>query len=394
MRILLAGGGTGGHLFPGIAIAEAFRKRDAGDEICFVGRPQGIEARAVPAAGFDLLTIEVGGLKGEGLRTGLRRVGTAARAILRSVGIIRTARPDLVIGLGAYVSGPVLLAAWLLGVPTAIQEQNALPGLTNRILGRLVDRIFVAFEDRDHRFPAGKTVVTGNPVREIAMDGSGGTSAGSAPFEPPVRRAKGKGANPFRVLVFGGSRGSHGVNRVMLDAVKSMGHRGEQIELVHQTGEDECEAVAREHERISPTTRTVPFIDDMGRAYAWADLVVCRAGALSLAELALQGKAAILVPFPHAADDHQTRNARLLESAGAALVVEEGEGAGVKLAGLLSELLDDPARLASLSERIKQFAAPDAAERIVESCIELVEVKRGTKAQRHRGTKGETDGGE
>ena len=322
MKFLLAGGGTGGHLFPGIAIAEALRRRKAGAEICFVGRPEGIEARAVPAAGFRLETIGVSGFKGEGIATVLARVVTALKALVRSIGIIRRFRPDLVIGLGAYVSGPVLLAARILAIPTAIQEQNVVPGWTNRVLSRLVDRIFVAYEDSLDKFPAGKAVRTGNPVREAASGLSGPDRADGSPFRSPVRneaeaRAESSpdasAPDAFHLFVFGGSRGSRGVNRMMAEALDGLGPLRRRLEVVHQTGREEREEVALAYRRADLTARVEAFIDDMGSAYEWSDLVVCRAGAISLAELAQHRKAAVLIPFPRAADDHQTKNACVLE---------------------------------------------------------------------------------
>ena len=388
MKILLAGGGTGGHLFPGIAIAEALRRREAGAEICFVGRPEGIEARAVPAAGFRLETIEVSGLKGEGIATVGGRIVVALKALVRSIGIIRRFRPDLVVGLGAYVSGPVLLAARILSIPTAIQEQNVLPGWTNKILGRIVDRIFVAYEDSLENFPSGKAVRTGNPVRETASGLAGPDRAGGSPFRGPVRdeaeaRAEDSSGAPaldaFHLLVFGGSRGSRGVNRMMAEALDGLGPLRGRLEVIHQAGREEREEVAHAYRRADLTARVEAFIDDMGSTYEWSDLVVCRAGALSLAELALHRKAAVLIPFPQAADDHQTKNACVLEQSGAALVVRESEGGGPELAARIAELADDPAGRNALSEAIARFATPNAAERIVDECLALIVSRRGKK---------------
>jgi len=386
MKVLLAGGGTGGHLFPGIAIAEALRRREAGVDVRFVGRPEGIEARVVPAAGFRIETIEVAGLKGAGLTAGLARMVVALKAIVRSIGIIRAFRPDLVIGLGAYVSGPVLLAAWAMAIPTAIQEQNVLPGWTNKVLGRIVDRIFVAYEDSLGNFPSGRAKLTGNPVREMVSGDSGPVQAEGSPFTAPVRsgaKAQRTAASdapapdPLRLLIFGGSRGSQGVNRMMVEALDKVGPLRDRLEVVHQAGREDREEVALAYRRADLPARVEAFIDDMGSAYEWADLVICRAGAISLAELALHRKAAVLIPFPHAADDHQTKNARLLERSGAALVVREGEGGGPKLASRIAELADDPARRRALSEGIWRFATPDAADRIVDECLAMIEARRG-----------------
>ena len=297
MRLLVAGGGTGGHLFPGIALAEEITRRSGG-EVLFVGTSRGIETRAVPAAGYALETLDVSGLKRMGLWGTLRGLVRLPLAILRSFGILRRFRPDVVVGVGGYASGPLVLAAVLAGYKAAIQEQNSVPGMTNRVLGKLVSVVFTAFADARRFFPADKVTELGNPVRAKIVAALEGAAA-----VPPAEK--------LRLLVVGGSQGARAVSELVAAAVPLLAAGGTDFTLVHQTGSADLQRLTERYlaQGLGGKVTATAFIDDMAAAYAQADLVVARAGALTLAELAIAGRPAMLVPLPTAADDHQSKNA-------------------------------------------------------------------------------------
>ncbi len=332
LRVLIAGGGTGGHLFPGVALAEEVRAR--GGEVLFVGTSRGIEARVLPEQGWPLQTIDATGIKGRGLRglfAGLMRL---PRAWWQSLRIVRQFRPDVVVGVGGYASGPVVATAAMLRRPTAILEQNSIPGITNRILSRVVRRVFCTFPDRGGFFPARKVALTGNPIRRPILAALQAAGAAHAPSE---RRAP-------RLFVFGGSQGARAINDMMLAAIPGLLTRVPALEIWHQTGRGDQDRVREAYAALgleSPRVRVADFLTDMATPYAWCDLVLCRAGATSLSELAAAGRPAVLVPFPHATDNHQEHNARSLVEAGAALLLREGEWSAealcAALAGLLAE---------------------------------------------------------
>ena len=355
MRLLVAGGGTGGHLFPGIAVADEVSRRGGG-EVLFVGTSRGIEIRAVPAAGYALETLQVSGLKRMGLWGTLRGLGRVPLALARSVGILRRFKPDVVLGVGGYASGPMVLAAALLGYPTAIQEQNSVPGITNRVLGRLVRAVFIAFEDAARFFPARKIERLGNPVRQkivAALEGA---------VKAPSAEAK------LRILVVGGSQGARAVSDLMTAAAAVLAGTGVDFSLVHQTGSADLERIQERYRELGLAERVVvkAFIEDMATAYADADLVVARAGALTLAELAIAGRPAILVPLPTAADDHQRKNAAQFASAGAALVLDQGTTRAEDLAGAITGLAMDSAKRADMGAVMRGLARPRAAQSIVD----------------------------
>lgn len=362
MRMLIAGGGTGGHLFPGIALAEEVVTRHPDNRVLFVGTARGIEARAVPQAGFPLELIEATGVKGRGpigWATGLLRL---PRAILQSIRILRRWKPDVVVGVGGYASFPVVLAAVLLRIPAAVQEQNALPGLTNRVLGRLVQAAFVAFDEAKPWFPASRTWNVGNPIRKALMDNF---------LRPRTPHEK------FRLLVFGGSQGAHAINVAVVEAVRELGELRDRIEILHQTGARDLEATKKGYEAIGFPARVVEFIEDMSSAYANSDLVVCRAGATTLAELTIAKKAAILIPFPQAADNHQEVNARSLVDRGAAVMIRQSELDGPRLAREIRELVENPARREAMERAAGLLGRPEAAREIADVCVELVRRAKG-----------------
>jgi UDP-N-acetylglucosamine--N-acetylmuramyl-(pentapeptide) pyrophosphoryl-undecaprenol N-acetylglucosamine transferase len=357
--MLIAGGGTGGHLFPGIALAEEVTTRHPDNRVLFVGTTRGLEARVVPAAGFPLETIEVRGLKGMGLLRSLQALLLLPLSFLASWRIVGRFRPDVVVGVGGYASGPVVLAAWTRGVATAIQEQNALPGVTNRILGRIVRAVFVAFEQARAAFPPRKTFLVGNPVRRKLMDNY-------LRSRPQVTDGR------FRLLVVGGSLGARGLNTRMLEALPFLGTLRAQMDIVHQTGAADLERVKAGYAAAGVTAEVVPFVDDMSAAYGRASLVLCRAGATTVAELTICKKAAIFVPFPFATDDHQAINAKALVDVGAALMFRESELTGEKLAGELRRLAAEPETLQRMERAAGALGRPEAARELVDLCAELV----------------------
>jgi UDP-N-acetylglucosamine--N-acetylmuramyl-(pentapeptide) pyrophosphoryl-undecaprenol N-acetylglucosamine transferase len=354
IRVLIAGGGTGGHLYPGIAVARTLVAREPGAVVTFVGTTAGIEARVVPREGFELDTIRSAGLKGKSpaqLARGLALLPLSAADAWR---VLTRRAPHVVVGLGGYSSGPVILLGWLRGIPTIVLEQNAVPGLANRLLAWVVRAAAVTY-DATLPYFGRKGFVSGNPVRREF-------------FEVPPRPDR---PGAVKVLIFGGSQGAHAINMAMVEAAPGLAAGGGRMAVTHQTGERDVALVREAYERAKLGARVVPFLHDMDREMSEADLVVSRAGATTLAELAAAGRAAILVPLPTATDDHQRRNAEELARAGAAEVIDQRELTGAVLAGRILALADDPARLARMREAIRRFARPNAAETIVNRVMAL-----------------------
>ncbi len=352
MNLVIAGGGTGGHLYPGIAIAEALRRRDDGSRVLFVGTARGIEATAVPKAGFELELIEVAGLKRMSRLAQLKTLVALPMAGLRSVSILRRARADAVIGVGGYASGPLVMAAWLLGVPAAICEQNSVPGVTNRILGRFVRRVFTMFPSSADHFASGKVRLVGSPVRQSFLD---------------AVRAGSRAPEPGRVFVFGGSQGARPLNEHVPAALQALVEDGRTLHIKHQTGKADLDAVTARYRDLGVEAEVVPFIDDMVGEYRRAEIVICRAGATSCAELTALGVPSVLVPFPQAADDHQTKNAQDLADAGAAVVLPQPALVDGGLRPVLADLLDDQARLAEMARAAAGLGRIDAGDVIVDA---------------------------
>ena len=353
--IVIAGGGTGGHLFPGVAIAEELKARDPDAVVRFVGTARGIEARVLPEAGWDLALIEVSGLKTVGLWGAVKGLFRLPRALWQARRVVKQFRPDAVIGVGGYASGPVVLMARLGRRPTAICEQNSIPGFTNKLLGKLVRKVFLSFAMSRRFFKAKKVVMSGNPVRrELAA------RLVAAAREP-------RPAGPPTVLVSGGSLGAVAVNDVASQALIELA-RVRTIRIVHQTGAaDEAKIAARYRDAgIEADVRA--FIKDMATAYAQADLIVCRAGATTVAELAIAGKPAIFIPYPFAADNHQELNAREMAEAGAAKMFKQAGLTGPALAAAIGPLLDDEAARAAMGARMRELAHPGAAAAVVDWC--------------------------
>jgi UDP-N-acetylglucosamine--N-acetylmuramyl-(pentapeptide) pyrophosphoryl-undecaprenol N-acetylglucosamine transferase len=369
VRVLIAGGGTGGHVFPGIALAEEVVGRHPGNDAVFVGTARGLEATVVPAAGYPIELIQVKGLKGKGLLTTLGNLLLIPGALLRSFTILRKWRPDVVVGVGGYASGPVVLAAWLRGIPTAVQEQNATAGFTNRLLGRLVRAVFTAFPEAAHYFPSHKVQQLGNPIRKGMLDN----------FMRPTAQH-----DRPHLLVFGGSQGAHALNMRLVEALPHLADLRGKLTLTHQTGARDREAVEKAYAATGFEPDVREFITDMVAAYASADLVVCRAGATTLAELTVCQKPSILVPFPFAADDHQSVNARSLVEAGAAVMIEERDLTGERLANEIRAILTNPERRAQMARSAGRLGAPQAAREIIDVCADLCSARWGSAKGQHR----------
>ncbi|MFQ5667236.1 MAG: undecaprenyldiphospho-muramoylpentapeptide beta-N-acetylglucosaminyltransferase [Candidatus Binatia bacterium] len=351
--MIIAGGGTGGHLFPGLAVAEALTAQGEA-RVLFVGSKYGIEATAVPQTPFPFEPIAIRGLRGRGWRGALRFAWELPGALLQASRSIRKFQPTLVLGLGGYGSVPVVLAAWLRRVPSVLLEQNVHPGLANRLLGHAARRVCTAFAESARFFPAGRAVQTGNPVRQLHTG-----------VEPAT--------DHFTILVFGGSQGAQTINRAAVEAARILKQQLSGLRVIHQTGPADAERVAGVYRALGVEARAVPFIHDMAGAYGRADLVVCRAGATTLAELTLLGKPAILVPYPFAADDHQRRNAEVLAQHGAAEVIADAALTGECLAARVLALAREPARLQVMAAAARQLAVPDATMRVVAVCRQVAE---------------------
>jgi UDP-N-acetylglucosamine--N-acetylmuramyl-(pentapeptide) pyrophosphoryl-undecaprenol N-acetylglucosamine transferase len=347
MRVLIAGGGTGGHVIPALAIARELRDSH-GAEVRFVGTARGLETRLVPEGGFPLELIQVGQLKNVSLATRVRTLADLPLGVMRCVGLVRSFRPDVVVGVGGYASGPAMLAAIVKHIPTLAFEPNVVPGFANRVVARFVSGAAVHFEETAKYFRHAE--VTGVPVRQAFFEIS--AKLGGTPT----------------VLVFGGSQGAHAINDAMIRCLPELRRQAPGIRIIHQTGERDYNDALAAYASFTSTTgeaaEVFKFIEDMPAAFARADLVVCRSGASTVAEITAAGKPAIFVPFPQAADDHQRINAEALAREGAAVVVEESKLEGVWLAETIAALLGDPPRLAAMSAAARGLAHPNAARDI------------------------------
>ena len=355
MRVVIAGGGTGGHLYPGIAVARELLARAPDARITFAGTARGIEARVVPREGFELDLLRSAGLKGKSVAALARGLTLLPLSALDAWAIVSRRAPDVVIGVGGYSSGPVVLAAALRRVPTMVHEQNAVPGLTNRLLARFVSAAAVTFESTAAFFGR-RAIVSGNPVRPEFFAESG--TAGAAGGRP-------------RVLIFGGSQGAHAINVAMVAAAPKLAAVRGGLAITHQTGERDLAMVQAGYRSAGLDADVEPFLYAMDREMKRADLVVSRAGSTTLAELAAAGRPALLVPLPTATDDHQRRNAEVVAAAGAADVLDQRTLTGELLAERISALVSDRARLDRMSKAARTLARPDAANVIVDRVLEL-----------------------
>jgi UDP-N-acetylglucosamine--N-acetylmuramyl-(pentapeptide) pyrophosphoryl-undecaprenol N-acetylglucosamine transferase len=360
-RVVIAGGGTGGHLFPGIAIARELLARRPEAAVTFAGTARGIESRVVPREGFTLDLLRSAGLKARSPFAAARGVALLPLSFADAWRIISRRKPDLVIGVGGYSSGPVVLLAALRGVPTMLAEQNAVPGLTNRLLARVVGAAAVTF-DSTLSFFGRRGFVAGNPVRPEFFAAAHAAHAAL----PPERGSR------ARILIFGGSQGAHAINLAMVAAAPELAADGG-VDITHQTGERDVELVRRAYLDAGLAARVEPFLFAMDREMKQADVIVSRAGSTSIAELTAVGRAAILIPLPTAADDHQTKNAEVLVGAGAAEMIAQKDLTGAAIAGRMLTLARDPGRRAALAAAARRLARPDAARLIVDRALELVD---------------------
>jgi UDP-N-acetylglucosamine--N-acetylmuramyl-(pentapeptide) pyrophosphoryl-undecaprenol N-acetylglucosamine transferase len=347
MKVIIAGGGTGGHLFPGIAVAREIQRRYPESKILFVGAEQGIETKIVPKEGFELRTLPIGGVKGLGIARQARNLIGMAGGVFKARAILGEFKPDVVIGVGGYASFPMLSAAALSGLPRVIMEQNAIPGLANRVLGKWVD--FAAVTDaRTQSFFGKRAVVTGNPVRPEFKSIGAKTHVA-----------------PYTILVFGGSQGAQSINHAVMEALDSLTEWKDRLRFVHQTGERQLEEVKNAYATKGFQSDVRIFFNNFHEQYAAADLIVARSGATTVAEIKAAGRAAILIPFPFAADDHQTKNARAMADENAAILISNADLNGKRLADAIRGLIGDPKRLQEIETNARRIAILDAEERIV-----------------------------
>lgn len=361
VKVAIAGGGTGGHLFPGMAVAEEILKRDDRSQVIFIGTRRGIEYRLLGQLGYELKLIDVEGLKGRGLKALIKGFYAIPNSMLQSGKIFADFQPDVVLGVGGYASGPAVITAWLMGIPTAIAEQNALAGNTNRILGKFVDKVFITYEQSRRMFAPGKVLLTGNPVRAAFASGLN------------VQRT---GKKRRQILIFGGSQGAAAINKTVIAMMPLLQKIKDGLHVVHQTGERDFESVRQAYERFGIDAQVHPFIVDMVSVYASSDLIICRAGATSLAEITAAGRASILIPFPFAANDHQTLNARAMVEAGAAAMLKESDMTPERLFDLVQSLFADDRKLKDMENQSQKLGRIDAAAAIVNACIKLAAGKR------------------
>lgn len=352
MRMLLAGGGTGGHLFPAVALAQRLLETEDTAQVLFVGTAAGIEATVLPELGLPLETIQISGIAGHSWLERLRLAPALVKSVQQSVTILKKFQPDVVVGVGGYASGPTLLAARLRGIPFLIHEQNAQFGMTNRFLARWAQRICISFPPRrGSPLPSKRTVLTGNPVRR-----------GIAEVKPMSQGAR-------TLLVFGGSRGAQAINDALVATLPEIKRRCPDLRIIHQTGSADYERICAAYRSLGMSTEDIsPFLHDMASAYAQAHLVLCRSGATTLAELTAAGRPAILIPYPHAAADHQTTNARVLVEQGAALLLPQSELSAATLATRLSQLLDDRPTLLRMADIARSLGQPSAVDKLLAEC--------------------------
>lgn len=371
LRIVFAGGGTGGHLFPGIAIAEAFMDHAPQTRILFVSSGKKIEETVLSKTSFEKKKITIEGIKGKRLSAKLFSLFKLPLGLIESLCLLIQFKPDVVIGMGAYSAGPVVVSAWMLRICRVICEQNSIPGITNKLLAHVADRIYVSFEDTQISSFDEKIVFTGNPVRKEIVKA--------------IRERQNINVNPkdkdrvFDVLILGGSQGAHSINMAMMDAVKYLKNPSG-FKFSHQTGLGDVDAVRKAYLKMAVVFDVEPFFDDMATRYQNADLVICRAGATTVAELTIAGNAVIFIPFPFAADDHQAKNASALVEAGAAEMIPEKELNGRGLSDKIQYYAKHPDLLEARKAKMRQFGKADAAEKIVDDIYRIVRAKRTNTA--------------
>jgi UDP-N-acetylglucosamine--N-acetylmuramyl-(pentapeptide) pyrophosphoryl-undecaprenol N-acetylglucosamine transferase len=366
IRLIVTGGGTGGHLFPGISLAQAMMLADPGCEVLFIGTERKIDKTALSNLGFATRSIKSQGIKGKSFFAVLKALFQQPLALWEAAGIIRRFKPDLVFGVGGYVTGPVILAARLLGVTTCIHEQNSIPGLANKLLGYIANKIFVSLPGSEKYFPASKTILSGNPVRNTILKVS--------------REAKPEsGQESSTLLILGGSQGARRLNSLMLEAAENiLSKLSPPPFIIHQTGGHDKDHVQRKYVELGLNARVQDFFSDMAEIYSQADLIISRAGATTLAELTVFHKPVILIPFPFAADNHQEINGQYLVEAGAGLMFRQADLTGDKLGMEIKRVLEDKKLLAEMADNSGKVARPEATDTIINACMELLKNRLDT----------------
>jgi UDP-N-acetylglucosamine--N-acetylmuramyl-(pentapeptide) pyrophosphoryl-undecaprenol N-acetylglucosamine transferase len=357
-KIVIAGGGTGGHLFPGVALAKALKGIDITMEITFVGTKQGIESKVLPGEGFKLKTIISSGLLGKrGLNRWVSWLKLPVGAAQSMYFLIRN-RPNLVVGVGGYVSAPLVFSAWLLRIPILIHEQNVFPGMANKWLGKIADKVAVSYKESKHFFLKRKVEVTGNMIHEKLCQPR-------EEFPPPLKQ-------PFGVLILGGSQGAHSINMAMVEALDLLSDRKERLHITHQTGGADYENIKKQYAAKGFSANVMSFITDMPVRYRLASLVICRSGATTLAEITAAGRVSFLIPFPYAANNHQEHNARIIETASAGEVVLDKEISGERIAKSIKKAMDEPENLQKMENNSYRLGSRDATKKVQEICLELM----------------------
>ena len=362
LRVVIAGGGTGGHLFPGIAIAQEFETRNSATRIIFVSTGNPMEKSVLSKSGYELRCVTAAGIKGRGIWNQLVSVLKIPRGILEARRIFKDFSPDLAVGLGSYSAGPVIIGAWLRRVPIVIHEQNILPGITNRILARFADRIYISFENTKSNLDSRKVQWTGNPVRNELFEYSEGQAAD---------KKENTGSKTFTVLIIGGSQGAHTINMAVIEALEAFKNKAH-LHFVHQTGAADERQVKEAYRRNNIRCTVQSFFDNMAELYSRADLLICRAGATTVAEISALGKAVIFIPFPHAADNHQVLNAALLSNEGAAEMISENDLSAEILSQKIAHYADHRKELDEMAAKARRFGNPAAARNIVDDCYLLL----------------------
>ncbi len=376
MKLIIAGGGTGGHLFPGVSVAEEFLSRGPENQVLFVGTEKGIEARVIPQLGMSLECVSAAGVRGKHGIAQIKGLALFVYGYAQSRGILRRFRPDMVLGVGGYASAPLCLAARGMQISYSIHEQNAIPGFTNRLLAHFARQVFISLEESGPFFPKEKIMLTGNPLRKAILEQVEGEQNRFCPDSATVESPVGQG--DINLLVFGGSQGSSSINQAVIAALAHLTELREWLRVTHQTGLNDRSEVENEYKRLGFRATVLPFIDDMSAAYRQADLILCRAGATTIAEVTACGKPCLFIPFPHAVDDHQRKNAEALLKKEACFMLLERELTGERLAKELLDLLADPARLKVVGRNARSLARLDAARIIVNELVAVRQEAKGT----------------
>ncbi len=364
--MVVTGGGTGGHLFPGIAVAEEILRRFPDGRVLFIGTNRLVDSSILNDQSFETTSIKSSGIKGMSFISRLKALLQIPYSVIQAAGILRRFKADLVLGVGGYVTGPVVLASRIMGVPACIHEQNSVPGMANRLLGHICNKVFLSIPGSEKYFPSGKTLLTGNPVRQELLKS----------INTQISEISSNDRKVPTLLILGGSQGAHRVNILMLECVKKLlSDMPNSFNIVHQTGSADKDYVKKTYSELGISADVSAFIKNMNEVYQKADLIISRAGATTLAELAVLGKPSILIPYPYAADNHQEKNGQYLCNSGGARMFIEAGLTGEKLAGEISKLLQDPESLKIMGEKIKQMGKPEATDAIVNQSLTLLGIK-------------------